>query len=188
MIEFLSKWIEQITISVIIVSVLELILSKGNLKKYIKVVLGIYILFCMISPFVNSQELYNFKDINLEDYTKNTTKKTSELNQESMNKRLQSLYIEQIKKDIEKKVNEDGYYVLKCDVDVNLGEQNENPGLNQIDLIINKGKVATIQKVEIGSKNDNEKNNSEDSERIKEKIANEYEISKDIINIKIKSP
>ena len=98
MIEFLSKWIEQITISVIIVSVLELILPKGNLKKYIKVVLGIYILFCMISPFVNSQELYNFKDINLEDYTKNTTKKTSELNQESMNKRLQSLYIEQMRK------------------------------------------------------------------------------------------
>ena len=53
MINFLSNWIEQIAIAVIIVSIFELILPKGNLKKYIKLVLGIYIIFCMIYPFVN---------------------------------------------------------------------------------------------------------------------------------------
>ena len=35
MINFLSDWIEQIAIAVIIVSIFELILPKGNLKKYI---------------------------------------------------------------------------------------------------------------------------------------------------------
>ena len=39
MINFLSNWIEQIAIAVIIVSIFELILPKGNLKKYIKEVL-----------------------------------------------------------------------------------------------------------------------------------------------------
>lgn len=188
MIEFLSKWIEQITISVIIVGVLELILPKGNLKKYIKVVLGIYVIFCMISPFVNSSSLYDFKDIDLKDYSKNTTEKSSEVNQESMNKRLQNLYIEELKKDIEKKVNEEGYYVLKCDIDANLSGNSENSGINQINLVLNKGKIATVQKVEIGTQNNNENINNEETEKIKEKIASEYEINKNIISIKIKSP
>lgn len=188
MIEFLSKWIEQITISVIIVSILELILPKGNLKKYIKVVLGIYVLFCMISPFVNSSKLYDFKDINLEKYSKNTSKKTSDINQESMNKRLQNLYIEQLKKDIEKRVNEDGYYVTKCDINANLSENSKDSGINQINLVLSKDKIAAVQKVEIGNKNIDEKTNNEDEEKIREKIANEYEINKDKINIKIKSP
>ena len=185
MIEFLSKWIEQITISVIIVGVLELILPKGNLKKYIKVVLGIYVIFCMISPFVNSSSLYDLKDIDLKDYSKNTTEKSSKVNQESMNKRLQDLYIEELKKDIEKKVDEEGYYVLKCDIDANLSE---NSGINQINLVLNKGKIAAVQKVEIGTQNNNENINNEETEKIKEKIASEYEINKNIINIKIKSP
>lgn len=188
MIEFLSKWIEQITISVIIVGVLELILPKGNLKKYIKVVLGTYVIFCMISPFVNSSSLYDFKDIDLKDYSKNTTEKSSEVNKESMNKRLQDLYIEELKKDIEKKVNEEGYYVLKCDIDANLSGNSENSGINQINLVLNKGKIATVQKVEIGTQNNSENINNEETEKIKEKIASEYEINKNIISIKIKSP
>ena len=42
MINFLSNWIEQIAISVIIVSIFELILPKGNLKKYKSCTWNIY--------------------------------------------------------------------------------------------------------------------------------------------------
>lgn len=188
MIEFLSKWIEQITISVIVVSILELVLPKGNLKKYIKVVLGIYVLFCMISPFANSSKLYDFQDINLEKYNKNTSQKTTNINQERINKRIQELYIEQLKKDIEKNANEDGYYVTKCDINANLSENIGNSGINQINLVLSKDKIVAVQKVEIGNKNNDKKLNNEDVEKIKEKIANEYGINKDTINIQIKSP
>ena len=89
MISFLSNWIEQITISVIIVSVFELILPKGNLKKYIKVVLGVYIIFCFISPFVNSANLYNVNDIDLEKVAENLTKDVGKnTGQQSMDNRL----------------------------------------------------------------------------------------------------
>lgn len=59
MINFLSKWIEGIAIAVIIASIFEMILPDGNIKKYIKIVLGIYIIFSIISPFVDSKELYS---------------------------------------------------------------------------------------------------------------------------------
>ena len=66
MINFLGKWIEGIAIAVIVASIFEMILPDGNIKKYVKIVLGIYIIFSIISPFVDRKELYNlniFKEI-----------------------------------------------------------------------------------------------------------------------------
>lgn len=59
MIDFLSKWIEGIAIAVIVASIFEMILPDGNIKKYVKIVLGIYIIFSIISPFVDRKELFN---------------------------------------------------------------------------------------------------------------------------------
>ena len=56
---FLRNWIEQIALAVIIVSIFEMLLPSGKTKKYIKMVLGIFIVFSIISPFVDSKALYN---------------------------------------------------------------------------------------------------------------------------------
>ena len=175
MINFLSKWIEQITLSVIIVSIFELILPKGNLKKYIKVVLGVYIIYCFISPFVNNNSLYNIGDINLDDYVQ--IKETNNL--QSVDARIENLYIDELKKSISKKVQEKGYKVSKCDIDAKLTENSENSGINNISLIL---KNNNIEKIEIGAKNEN----NQTAEEIKEELAKDYEIDKNLINIKIK--
>ena len=60
MIEFLSKWIEGIAIAAIVASIFEMILPNGNIKKYVKVILGIYIVFSIISPFSGSKVKGNF--------------------------------------------------------------------------------------------------------------------------------
>ena len=101
MIDFFKNWIEQIAIAIVIVSIIELILPSGNLKKYIKIVLGIYVVFCIISPFINNFNLFNLEELELDKY--NQVQTSSAINQESMNKRIQNLYIEELKKNIEKK-------------------------------------------------------------------------------------
>ncbi len=175
MINFLSNWIEQITLSVIIVSIFELILPKGNLKKYIKVVLGVYIIYCFISPFVNNNSLYNIGDINLDDYVQ--IKETN--NTQSVDARIENLYIDELKKSISKKVQEKGYKVSKCDIDAKLTENSENAGINNISLIL---KNNNIEKIEIGAKDEN----NQTAEEIREELAKDYEIDKSLINIKIK--
>lgn len=175
MINFLSNWIEQITLSVIIVSIFELILPKGNLKKYIKVVLGVYIIYCFISPFVNNNSLYNIGDINLDDYVQ--IKETNNL--QSVDARIENLYIDELKKSISKKVQEKGYKVSKCDIDAELTENSDNSGINNISLIL---KNNNIEKIEIGVKDEN----NQTAEEIKEELAKDYEIDKNLINIKIK--
>ena len=181
MINFLNNWVEQITISVIIVSIFELILPKGNLKKYIKIVLGVYIIFCIISPFVNDFKWYDIENIDFNKYSQNITE--NKVNQESMDTRLQELYIEELKRNITEKVKENGYNVSKCDIKANLTEKNGNVGINNINLVVSKG---IIEKVEINSKDETKNQNNEEIEKIKEEIAKTYEINKNTINIKIK--
>ena len=97
MIEFLRNWVEQIAITIIIVSIFELILPDGKLKKYIKIILGVYVVFCIISPFVDNS-LYSFDkldEIDLSDYVEHATSTENiAVNQESMDLRLQELYIQ----------------------------------------------------------------------------------------------
>ena len=125
MINFFKTWIEQIAISVIVVSIIELILPAGNLKKYIKVVLGIYVVFCIISPFINNLNLFKIDNIEIAHYFQE--EKKSKINQESMNKRIQNLYIEELKKTIESKISENGYKLNKCEIDANLDTTSANP-------------------------------------------------------------
>ena len=52
MIEWISNWAGGIVVAVIIGTVIEMILPSGNSKKYIKVVIGIYVLFTIVSPVI----------------------------------------------------------------------------------------------------------------------------------------
>ncbi len=125
MIGFFKNWIEQIALSIVIVSIIELILPSGNLKKYIKLVLGIYVVFCIISPFINNLNIFKLEDLEFTGY--NQVQTSMAIKQESMNKRMQSLYIEELKKNIEKKVDEIGYKLNKCEINADLDNTSANP-------------------------------------------------------------
>ena len=56
MIQFLSSWAEQIVLAVIIATIIELILPQNRNKKYIQMVIGIYILFNIISPIIKYKD------------------------------------------------------------------------------------------------------------------------------------
>ena len=56
MIQFLSSWAEQIVLAVIIATIIELILPQNKNKKYIQMVIGIYVLFNIISPIIKNKD------------------------------------------------------------------------------------------------------------------------------------
>ena len=53
MVAFFSSWAQGIIVAVIVATIVELLLPNGSSKKYVKVVVGIYILFSIIAPVVN---------------------------------------------------------------------------------------------------------------------------------------
>ena len=50
MISLFSSWARGIVIAVVVSTIIEMILPNGSSKKYVKSVIGIYILFVIISP------------------------------------------------------------------------------------------------------------------------------------------
>ena len=56
MISFISSWAEQIVLAVIVATIIELILPKNKNKKYIQMVIGVYVLFNIISPIIKNKD------------------------------------------------------------------------------------------------------------------------------------
>ena len=151
MINFLSSWVKNLSLALIVVSILEMLLPNNKTKKYIKMVMGLYILFSIIAPFVNNSNVLNF---NIEDVYSNYSKEisstsatstTGEVNQASMDDRLNKLYKEQLESDITQKVEEKGYDVRKCKVEAHVSES--DTGIESITI-------------EIDGKNDNTENSN----------------------------
>lgn len=156
MISFIRLWAEQVIVAVIIASIIEMILPENKNKKYIKMIIGMYILFNIISPVIKNNNYFNFEEFNIEKYA-STTSSGVEVNQESMDKRLEQLYIEELEKDLKNKVKEKGYNVTSCRIDAVLNENSSNKGINKIKLKVSKlnstndknSSVNSIEKVEI---------------------------------------
>ena len=54
MVSFINSWAQGIILAVIISCVIEIILPGGNIKKYVKTVIGIYVLFVIVHPLISA--------------------------------------------------------------------------------------------------------------------------------------
>lgn len=206
MINFLSSWAKGLGIAIIVVSILEMLLPDNKMKKYIRVVMGIYILFCTISPFIQEKNVVSLNNIDFENYVEKYSN-TTEINQTSMDNRIEELYIEQLEKDISKKVSEKGYEVNKCKVDAKISDKEEETKINKIKLSIKKSEsskqdnkeektenkiVTEIQKIKTvnttvnnNSKKDQNKNevSKSDIQNIKKFLIEEYGVNEKCLEI-----
>ena len=207
MVDFLSNWIEGIAIAVILVSIFEMLLPEGNTKKYIKIILGIYVVFSIISPFVDSEALYklNISDT-IEDYASNTNSTIA--SQDNSENNLDQMYIDTFETELKNKIEEQGYNVKKCTVDAVFDTESEDFGITNITIVLdsknnndnsekNENKTNTnqiseiqdVEKVEINIGNTQEQTisnkeiTSDDVKDLKKYLSDYYEIDKSIINI-----
>lgn len=62
MVAFFKTWCEQIIIAVMISVIIEMFVPSGNIKKYVRVVIGIYIIFVVLNPIVGKLDGVNIED------------------------------------------------------------------------------------------------------------------------------
>lgn len=209
MINFLSSWVKNLSLALIIVSILEMILPNNKTKKYVRTVMGLYILFSIISPFIENSSKINLNNIDLDSYTENTktaSSKVEEVDQTSMDNRINEIYKEELQKDITQKIEEKGYKVETCKVVAYISEKNSE--IEKITIKINgkineendndvknntvENKIVTeiqkIQKVNIGV-GENKENKEEtnitktDIKVIKDFLIKEYGVSEKCLKI-----
>ncbi len=204
MIEFLSSWAKGLGLAIVVVSILEMILPNNKTKKYIRMVMGVYILFTIISPFIKNKQTIDVSNFEIEKYNNyvSTSEKTT---QTSMDKRIEELYIDKLEKDISKKVKEQGYDILNCEVEAKLNDSEENSEISKIKLQVKKNEsnkvndkltlenkvVEEIQKirpintniVEREKSNKSEKVTNEDKQKIKKFLMEEYGVKEKCLEI-----
>ena len=144
MIEFLSTWAKNIGLSIIVISILEMLLPNNKTKKYVRMVFGMYIIFNIISPFINNKDILDVSSFDLEEYANYTSNQTSG-EQTSMDNRIEEIYIEELEKDITKKVEDLGYQVVTCNVYATLSSENEESYIEQITLMVEKGEEQSTE-------------------------------------------
>ena len=205
MVQFLSSWAKGLGLAIVIVSILEMLLPNGKIKKYINVVMGIFILFNIISPLIENKDIFDFNTIETSRYLENTESKINEqVDQTSMNQRIAQLYKEEMEKDIATKLENQGYIINSCKVSVNL-EDSEESRITKIKVNVKKNANATenrnednqtventlikevqkIRKVEIQSNEGQESENvsKADISNIKKFLIEEYEVNEQCLEI-----
>ena len=165
MISFLSSWTEQIVLAVVIATIIELILPNNKNKKYIQMVIGVYVLFNIISPIIKNKEVFSSIDeFNLDEY--NNTSSEYVIDQSSMDKRIEKIYLEELEKNVTSKFEEKGYSVSKCTIEAELDTTKKNAGIHLITVKVKDPK------------------DEEGLEEIKKEIIEEYEVDSSKIQIR----
>jgi stage III sporulation protein AF len=196
MIDVISSWAGELVVSLVIVTLIEMLLPDNKIKKYVKTVIGVYIIFCIISPFIDKEEF----SVIFENAEKNLEKIQIESQVssalEDSNSSIEALYIQEFEKDVIKKVEELGYEVKKCEVRIQINATKDNAGINAIYLKIGNKKIKNeqnvqienVQKVEISINAQEEGNNkseeeNEDIKKVKEFLSTHYEISSEQVKV-----
>ena len=190
MVAFISNWAQGIIVAVIIASIIEMILPEGSSKKYIKVVIGVYILFVIVTPIVNqfsnnsnsidTDSIFNFEN------EENTFEVSSKNLEEKNVTSIKSMYEMNLKSDIKNKIQSKGYIVQEVNVEIS---DDEKYSINKILVVVSgeqqseetkdngsKKKVVTIvehvEKVKVDISKQNSESKEEKKYTISEKKAN----------------
>jgi hypothetical protein len=178
-----------------------MILPNGNNKKYIRTVIGVYILFTIISPVFANKGNLQFNELDYESYFKTDETYTTMSNTLSSNndKSVEEIYISGLKQDITSKLKEKGFYVEKIEVQIDTQDGENYGSITAINLTLskiqeeessneNKITVNTIDKVSVGNTTTNTTSTSnelsdKEVNEIKEYLCSVYEVKEK--NIKI---
>ena len=195
MIEFLSSWAQGIIVSVIIATLIEMILPNSSSKKYVKVVIGMYILFTIVSPIIKKLggKDINLNTINIEKYEQQISKSDNTISrkfEDNNTRSIKDIYVSNLKADISAKLKEKGYEIDTSDIQI---KDDENYTIEKITLKLikmeqkqGKNNEIVINTVEIGntiSQKDSKTLSDDDKQEVKDYISETYDIDKKNINI-----
>lgn len=208
MVKFINSWAQGIIVAVIISTIIEIILPEGNNKKYVKTIIGIYILFAIVYPLLTK---ISNKNISINSIVASANKEISKYETNTSialetNSYIEDTYKAKIEEDIDKRFLDKGYKVNLLNVYIETQNEERYGQINNITMRIEKIKelekktnditsntISQISKVEININSNNSvgKNEKQDKEEItddeiqslKEYLNTTYGIEKNKISI-----
>ena len=188
-----------------------MILPEGNSKKYIKVVIGIYVLFTIVSPVItklSGKEIKVSEILDLNEYIQEVeaSSKMQESVENENTGNITNIYVNGIKEDMKAKIEAKGYVVNNIELRIGNYDTYEIAEV-KLDIVTNKNsyqendtnktneveQVQQVEKVEVDILNneiEEEKQEKQESklsitqkQEIKEYLSSTYGISMNNISI-----
>lgn len=171
LIEFFRSWCEGIIVAVMISIIIETILPEGNHKKYVKVVIGIYVIFTILNPILGKL------NTNV-DFSKQLDLATIETSTNVSSENIRDLYANGIKETLKHNIEEEfGYQVNSVTILYDAKYEN----IEKITLSIQDSNVAQVEKIEIGNQQEAQAQPEKDYPDIRKYIAENYNVDKNKI-------
>jgi len=201
MVSVINSWAKGIILAVIISAIIEIILPEGNNKKYVKTIIGIYMLFVMVQPLITK---VSNKNINIDSIIKQTTGKMNEYETKDLaidtNAYIEQTYIDKLQEDMEQKFKEKGYCIQSLNLDIETKDEEKYGEIKNINMQIAKIEQEEIEKkestvneiaevkVEISEREEKETVQNieilqDEIESLKEYLYTEYRTAKENIHI-----
>ena len=197
--EWFSSWSKGIVIAVIISTLVEMIIPNNNSKKYIKIIIGIFIVYTIISPIIEKllgQDINEY--IEVDNYIQASSSNVEENKdfQAKANESIKKIYVQNLQNDIKTKLKSKGYIAESININIS---NDDSYNIEKIEVKINekvavnenekqtKTIVDTIRYIQVKIDNKNEENKSvideNDKNTIKQLLKDNYDISENKITI-----
>lgn len=197
--EWFSSWSKGIVIAVIISTLVEMIIPDNNSKKYIKIIIGIFIVYTIISPIIEKllgQDINEY--IEVDNYIQASSSNVEENKdfQAKANESIKKIYVQNLQNDIKTKLKSKGYITESININIS---NDDSYNIEKIEVKINekvavnenekqtKTIVDTIRYIQVKIDNKNEENKSvideNDKNTIKQLLKDNYDISENKITI-----
>lgn len=172
MIKIIRNWSEEIIIAVIISIIIENLIPEGKNKKYVKVVIGIFILYTILNPiFSNLNYDFDFKnEFNYENSIETSSTFSNDI---------KDIYIKGIEEEVKKIVEKDGFIVNSVNVSVDKNYEE----IKEIQIIL-KNKEILIEPIIIGNSVQNQVAQNGQYENLIKDISENFSVDNQKIIIK----
>lgn len=194
---FIYDWLKNIVVLFIIITLVDLIMPKGSMKRYINLFIGLIVIFMVISPFLKLTSI-DFKQYgsNIEGFNLQEDKSIDFTKQQAES--IENIYIEKLSSKIKLIIEDKTEYEIYS-VNVEIERDQENFGeIRAIDVTLKEDlnrseadntktiNITKVKKVTLEEKKSSEGNN-ESFNHLKSIISEELEVDKDLIFIYIKT-
>lgn len=191
MVSFINSWAQGIILAVIVATIIEIILPDGNNKKYVKTIIGIYILFVIVYPLISKITNIDIDSITAVAEQEISTYENNNIELET-NAYIENVYISNTEEDIKQKIKEKGYNINSLNLYIETEDSNRYGQINSMVMQITKdeniknenentnqvNEINSVEEIEIQIGN----NNANDEKIISEITNEEVEDLKDYLN------
>lgn len=154
---YLKEWIISVVTTVIFITIIELILPEGSIKKYVKLATGLLIMVAVLSPIfkilsdnISLNERISSYTSYISSYNQVDTKKANE----EFKKKTRDTLIASLKENIPKEIkNKTGKEYVVIDLKLKKAKNDfDFDGIEYIEIkkVPKKEEIVTVDKIEIG--------------------------------------